>query len=431
MVQGFYDARQGLLLPNFADSISSGMKTGMQLREAQREIDTRQQLGALSPQIAAGDMGAINQALALDPTGAGFKGALLMREQGRSDAAAAAQKKQDFLAKSAIQLANTPKEQKDAVYQDLQRIGVQMGIITPEEIEPYTPELERELNAYLTQSRDIEKMLERPEATALERQIQAMGYKPGTKEYQDALREAVLKPSTQINIGDKGKGELEKIRAERVAESEVAGEAASNVKYLVESAREKLKEGAFTGPLSGAKTLAAEFGEAFNLPIDKEFLRKAENSREIEKAFAKAILPEVKKLGSNPSNADRDFAIKTIGDVTQGKGSIIDALDTLQALSEVSEKVGAVPFRDDMFDATASEIAKEQNRIRKEFNIKDRLEEIRQERLALETLRKRPENAAVDEVRPVEIYEEGTIAVNPDTGEKIILRNGEWVPYAR
>jgi hypothetical protein len=47
------------------------------------------------------------------------------------------------------------------------------------------------------------KAMEGPEKTALERQLEAAGFVPGTAEYRRAMLTAILRPSTQVNVGGK------------------------------------------------------------------------------------------------------------------------------------------------------------------------------------------------------------------------------------
>lgn len=122
--------------PDYVRALGGGLQTGMQLRksalaeeERRRAQEQQSKLGALAPQIATGDQEALQQALQIDPTGAGFKGALAERGAAQEQTLAQEAQQKEFLARSAYDILQAPPEMQAGMHDDMIRQGIQSGAL--------------------------------------------------------------------------------------------------------------------------------------------------------------------------------------------------------------------------------------------------------------------------------------------------------------
>jgi len=134
-----YDARTGLYLPQFGAAVTGGLQAGQDLRKgalnieaARRAQEQKAALGALAPRIAAGEQAAVNQALQIDPTGAGFKGALTQAGARTEQAATQKAAQKEFLARSAFDILQAPPEAQAQMHDDMIHQGIQSGALPQE-----------------------------------------------------------------------------------------------------------------------------------------------------------------------------------------------------------------------------------------------------------------------------------------------------------
>jgi len=153
------------LVPDLGGAVVSGLQSGqnlrkgaLQMQEAQALQQRQAALGQLAPQIAQGNQGALNQALSLDPTGQGFKGALDVQAAQAQAVKDKQEAETQFFAKAAVTLESAPADKRPLLYDAFQKMAVQSGFITPDEIEPYSPKVMEELAPFKMQARKLEDM---------------------------------------------------------------------------------------------------------------------------------------------------------------------------------------------------------------------------------------------------------------------------------
>lgn len=156
-----FNIAENVVLPQYARNFAQGLESGQNYRKGlldeyltKKELEKQSTLSQLGQQVMGGDRGALSKYMAIDPT----QGAKLQESlQGQQET------EQDFLAKAAVQLENTPEEQRPQVYDRLQRLGVQRGIMTQDEVEPYSPAVMDELAVFKGQAQDIGDLITTPE----------------------------------------------------------------------------------------------------------------------------------------------------------------------------------------------------------------------------------------------------------------------------
>lgn len=155
--------------------------------------------------------------------------------------------------------------------------------------------------------------------------LAAEGYEPAQKEL--AMRTRPRKPLIQMGSDYHSEKlfEQEEKRAEVIARNPTYQMRAKQVaKGVARGATGKFS--LLSKDITGFKE---KFAPILGLKIDEDELKKAKSTAEIQKYFGEKVLEKLDALGSNPSNADRDFAAKISGDVTEDKASILSifALD--------------------------------------------------------------------------------------------------------
>lgn len=115
--------------------------------------------------------------------------------------------------------------------------------------------------------------------------------------------------NTVINAGPKAfETELGKLDAEQLGGWRKSAESAQSILSTVQTMRDAAKQGVYSGGGANAKMVAANMVNGLtgitpkNLPGSEQFNAEA----------GKLILDNVKALGANPSNADREFIQKTV-----------------------------------------------------------------------------------------------------------------------
>lgn len=213
-----FDARAGQVLPDYGGALLGGIQAGQKIRknvldeqilreklERERKaqaLEARRQgvLSEIRPQVFSGTSGALEQYAGIDP-----KGALELqkiqkgqRDFSRQDEDA----RTDFFGKSAIFLKDALPEEKDMVYQRIQQEAVNRGYMSPDEVEMYSPQVERELEFYLNQSQDVKDLVtatKPPKRLAKEKQIERIMRTQGVDEktavsIADGLKRVVTDP---------------------------------------------------------------------------------------------------------------------------------------------------------------------------------------------------------------------------------------------
>lgn len=330
-------------IPNYGGALLGGIKSGLDIRNQMLEQEVlrnnmqQQQEGRLLGQQyvqATGDQKQLlGQRLQAYPDL--YKGILsnekMLREsrQGRFD------QETQFFAKAAIQLKNTPEAQRPQVYNQLQSMAVQQGIMSPGEVEPYSAKVMDELQPFLYQSQDIQP------PTALERQLQAAGLKEGTPEYSQSLMNAIMKPETQVNIGDKASAAGTKKFAENVGEmasSRIAeAQSAQQQNQQLDRVLLSLSRGAQTGSGEEFFLDMKNLGNTmFGLDLpesaqEQEVIRKVSNEMALRLRNPESGLG----LTGSTSNKDLQFLKDSVIGLARSEGGNAKLIDLMKRMNDL------------------------------------------------------------------------------------------------
>jgi hypothetical protein len=138
---------------------------------------------------------------------------------------------------------------------------------------------------------------------------------PRVKEVDAAITAAGKGTGTVVNIDQKGQTAFEQglgtKDAERVASAEKLIESAAGTLGTLKKMAEVNQMGVIGGTGSAARIEALKFLDTagFTTPTEKTRLASSEN---FNKLTGDLILERIKQLGTNPSNADRDFIAKIV-----------------------------------------------------------------------------------------------------------------------
>ena len=139
---------------------------------------------------------------------------------------------------------------------------------------------------------------------------------------------------TNISISDKGKSAfaqgLGAEDAKRVSNAEKLIDTASNELATLKKMQETNNLGVISGTGANARIEALKFLDTagFTTPAQKNTLAASEN---FNKLTGDLILARIKQLGTNPSNADRDFVARIVPDLAtsaQARQQLIDYMAT-------------------------------------------------------------------------------------------------------
>ena len=148
----------------------------------------------------------------------------------------------------------------------------------------------------------------------------------GKPVYGPAAQKTNVSLSTVANPILKGVGD------QIVAQRETAQTAARQTIPFVHQARQALDEGAITGQFADQKIWAQKVAGVFGLPTDS-----ASNTEIFRGAIGEQVLAQIKALGANPSNADRDYIEKIKGgQVTLEEKSLRKLLDMTEKYARAS-----------------------------------------------------------------------------------------------
>jgi hypothetical protein len=149
-----------------------------------------------------------------------------------------------------------------------------------------------------------------------DRLIQTLGPNdPRVKEVDAAITAAGKGTGTVVNIDQKGQTAFEQglgtKDAERVSNAEKLIESAAGTLGTLKKMAEVNQMGVIGGTGSAARIEALKFLDTagFTTPKEKTTLASSEN---FNKLTGDLILERIKQLGTNPSNADRDFIAKIV-----------------------------------------------------------------------------------------------------------------------
>ena len=279
---------QPVVRPNIANLLLQGLQAGTTFQARQQQLGRQRRIGELA-ETAGTDPQALSQLTALDPP-----------------AGRAVQQQQEFIARrfskeraetAGLIEGQSPSDQIRILDQQIARVEARgedafrtrglRDLITsgPEEFDRAqqiitTARIQGEREGFLKPIKP-----ERPvKITALRENIKAAGFIEGTPEFSDIMVEALLRPTTQVSIGDKAQSaedvELAKIRARRFIEIEKEAGLARDTSDSLEILR---NIDLTTGKLEPLKQAIAAWGQAFgvdtsnlaNVPAGQAFTAEA------------------------------------------------------------------------------------------------------------------------------------------------------------
>lgn len=239
--------------------------------------------------------------------------------------------------------------------------------------------------------------------TALMQNLEAAGLKPGTKEYRDAVL-AGTKGGITVNTGDtSGSGafykKADELRAGTIVDAATAGMDAGRRMVQIDQLGQLLGN-VETGGLAAVKQLAGEWG------INTEGLSDIQAAQ----ALINQMVPSQRPPGSGTmSDADLALFKQSIPRIINQPGGNELIIRTMQEIAGYDQQIGAIANRVLNRDLTPEQGA----------------EEMRKVRNPLEGFGRRGNQSGAGKGgRSVGGVQR---AVNPQTGEVIELRNGEWV----
>ena len=146
-------------------------------------------------------------------------------------------------------------------------------------------------------------------------------------EINKARAGAARNNNTVINAGPKAfETELGKLDAEKLGQFRTSAEAGQSTLQTVSSLRSAEKSGVFDGGGAAAKTAAANMLYG----ITGVEMKELPGSQMFKAQASKLILDQVKTLGANPSNADREFIEKTVPNLSTSKTARTQLLDFME-----------------------------------------------------------------------------------------------------
>ncbi len=146
-------------------------------------------------------------------------------------------------------------------------------------------------------------------------------------EIDKAAAGAARNNNTVINAGPKAfETELGKLDAEKLGQFRTAAEAGQSTLQTVASLRSAEKSGVFDGGGASAKTALANMVYG----ITGVEMKELPGSQMFNAQASKLILDQVKTLGANPSNADREFIEKTVPNLSTSATARAQLLDFME-----------------------------------------------------------------------------------------------------
>lgn len=241
--------------------------------------------------------------------------------------------------------------------------------------------------------------------TALMQNLEAAGLKPGTKEYRDAVL-AGTKGGITVNTGDaSGSGafykKADELRAGTIVDAATAGMDARRRIVQIDQLGQLLGN-VETGGLAAVKQLAGEWG------INTEGL----NDIQAAQALINQMVPSQRPPGSGTmSDADLALFKQSIPRIINQPGGNELIIRTMQEIATYDQQIGDIA-----------------NRIlNRDLNPAEGAEEMRKVRNPLEGFGRRVNQTGGGKGARNGGETQYQRAVNPQTGEVIELRNGQWV----
>jgi len=170
-----------------------------------------------------------------------------------------------------------------------------------------------------------------PQGTTLQRNVQFIA--PGDPEEQRRLaQQSLQRPGVSITTGEetelaKARGKARGAREVSIDEAAIAGREFLDTVGIL---RQALRTATPGGPLDELEIFVGSVANQLGVNID---IGKLAAKETFKAQTNKLVLPMIKQLGANPSNADREFIISTVAGVGKSTESNEALLDLRAALS--------------------------------------------------------------------------------------------------
>lgn len=250
-----------------------------------------------------------------------------------------------------------------------------------------------------------------------------------TQIWQDQQTSKRQNEKSAIDLGQKAPMEMITKRVDNY-ENKIRPAALAAVSTIdnIHQVRQVLDAGAFTGTGAGAKQFLAKIGEQFGIPSDAGV-----NTQVLGSVLAKQVLAgSGGTLGTGFSNADRDFmenaqgakitideaALRRIADIGERQARMTLKNHDTEA-ARVKKLPGIAQLGDDQFGVPAVPTYQEWAKA-------NPLPQVQGGPQAPAGPAP-PTASAAPSAGPSQV-QEGATATNPQTGQKIVFRGGQWVP---
>lgn len=167
------------------------------------------------------------------------------------------------------------------------------------------------------------------------------GFKgPDDPSLHEAARQKLSGQSTNVSVNTASNPVLEGVGKQITEGRKVAVTAARQSIPAIHEARKVLDEGAITGAFAQGRVDLQKIGGLFGLDTTQ-----ASNTETLRAAVGSGVLAHIKELGSNPSNADRDYIEKVQG------GQIALEEKSIRRILDIQEKYARQAIRNFNDDA--------------------------------------------------------------------------------
>lgn len=287
----------------------------------------------------------------------------------------------------------------------------------PSQPAPYTDpgKLKADLDAgYLTPEQYQQAIgnVGQPDATALERNLIAAGLQPGTPEFQTAMMDAINKPSVSIDQRAESAGQVEMAKnfAKRYDEINNQANNAYEMLGMYDAAERAINSGVYTGPGGGAMLELQRIGASLGI-TNVEQAAAGELLQAIQNRAALLMRNPQGGMGMPGALSDKDIAFlkaAQVGINNTPEGNRL-MLSVLRALEQRKIEIGIL----------ADEYITENGQLDAGFNAR-----VRQYAQENSLFGEQEGGGMQPDAAPI-------YAVNPETGERVEWRDGQWVPVVQ
>lgn len=199
------------------------------------------------------------------------------------------------------------------------------------------------------------------------------------------LEKAAAPRAPLVQVGGKAETEGQKVLSKRSAENVVAaqdaGGAASDVKFSADRLQVAIGRGS-VGKFAEPKAFLTEVATALGLEVDPKELERAVDVRAVNRILGDKALVKLSALKGSTSERDLRFGQSIAGRVSEGKGSVQEVADLMNASAIKAQQIAEIANNGILEGKTPRVINIEVNRAKNSIKLKDIFEEVTQDRLA-------------------------------------------------